>query len=96
VSSSRGQEGRGGGTLCVHPHLHCPVTEGGTDKKGAFHKVLRFNDDRLAEVFAQEVLGFLVGREFSVAYPDFYTGHEEMRIIDAAVESAKMERWVRV
>jgi hypothetical protein len=63
------------------------VTEGGTDKKGAFHKVPRFNDDRLAEVFA---------REFSVAYPDFHTGHEEMRIIDAAVESAKMERWVRV
>ena len=39
------------------------MTEGGTDKKGAFHKVSRFNDDRLAEAFAREVLGFLVGRE---------------------------------
>jgi ribosomal protein S27E len=52
-----------GDRINLHPHLHCLVTEGGTDKKGAFHKVPRFNDDRLAEVFAREVLGFLVGRE---------------------------------
>jgi predicted dehydrogenase len=36
------------------------------------------------------------GRDFSVTFPDFHTGHEEMRIIDAAVESAKTERWARV
>jgi hypothetical protein len=52
-----------GDRINVHQHVHCLVTEGGTDKKGAFHKVPRFNDDRLAEVFAREVLGFLVGRE---------------------------------
>ena len=52
-----------GDRINLHPHLHCLVTEGGTDKKGAFHKVPRFNDERLAEVFAREVLGFLFGWE---------------------------------
>ncbi|MGQ9471012.1 MAG: transposase, partial [Candidatus Aminicenantales bacterium] len=39
------------------------MTEGGGDKKRVFHKVPRLADDRLAELFAREVLGFLVGRE---------------------------------
>jgi hypothetical protein len=39
------------------------VTEGGVDEAGLFHKVPRFNDSRLAEIFAREVLADLVGRE---------------------------------
>ncbi|MDD8025969.1 MAG: Gfo/Idh/MocA family oxidoreductase [Acidobacteriota bacterium] len=36
------------------------------------------------------------GRPYAAAFPDFRTGHEEMRIIDAAVESSRDGRWVRV
>jgi hypothetical protein len=39
------------------------VKEGGVDEAGLFHKVPRFNDSRLAEIFAREVLADLVGRE---------------------------------
>ncbi|MFZ2052617.1 MAG: transposase [Candidatus Aminicenantales bacterium] len=45
------------------PHLHFLVTEGGVDKAGAFHKISRIDDSRLAELFAREVLGFLVHKE---------------------------------
>jgi hypothetical protein len=36
------------------------------------------------------------GRLFEVRFPDFETGHEEMCVIDAAVESNKLGRWVTV
>jgi predicted dehydrogenase len=36
------------------------------------------------------------GRSFSVTFPDFGTGHDAMRIIDAAVESNRLGRWVRI
>jgi hypothetical protein len=39
------------------------VTEGGVDESGVFHKIFRIGDSRLAELFAREVLAFLVGRE---------------------------------
>jgi len=39
------------------------VTEGGADKAGIFHKIPRIDDSRLAELFAREVLSFLVGKE---------------------------------
>jgi hypothetical protein len=45
------------------PHLHFLVTEGGVDEAGIFPRVSSFDDARLAEVFAREVLGFLVRRE---------------------------------
>jgi len=46
-----------------HPHLHFLVTEGGVDKAGVFHKISRIDDSRLEEIFAREVLGFLVHKE---------------------------------
>jgi len=52
-----------GERINFHPHLHFLVTEGGVDEAGVFHRVSSFDDARLAEVFAREVLGFLVGRE---------------------------------
>ena len=39
------------------------MTEGGVDETGVFHEIPRIDDSRLAEVFAREVLAFLVGRE---------------------------------
>jgi len=52
-----------GERINFHPHLHFLVTEGGVDKAGVFQRMISFDDARLAEVFAREVLGFLVGRE---------------------------------
>jgi len=52
-----------GARINLHPHLHFLVTEGGMDKAGLFHKVPRIDDSRLAELFAREVLGFLVHKE---------------------------------
>ena len=52
-----------GARINLHPHLHFLVTEGGMDKAGLFHKVPRIDDPRLAEIFAGEVLWFLVHKE---------------------------------
>jgi len=52
-----------GDRINFHPHLHFLVTEGGVDAAGVFHEIPRIDDSRLAEIFAREVLAFLVGRE---------------------------------
>jgi hypothetical protein len=52
-----------GDRINFHPHLHFLVTEGGMDEAGVFHQIPRLDDSRLAEIFAGEVLAFLVGRE---------------------------------
>jgi predicted dehydrogenase len=36
------------------------------------------------------------GKPFEVRFPDFATGHVEMCVIDAAVESARSGRWTKV
>jgi len=63
-----------GDRINLHPHLHFLVTEGGTDatvvspvlmnmSADVFQKIPRIDDSRLTEIFAREVLTFLVGRE---------------------------------
>jgi hypothetical protein len=52
-----------GNRMNLHPHLHFLVTEGGVDEAGLFHKLPRIDDSRLTELFAREVLGFLVHKE---------------------------------
>jgi hypothetical protein len=44
-------------------HLHFLVTEGGVDEASVFHQVSSFDDSRLTEIFAREVLYFLVRKE---------------------------------
>ncbi len=36
------------------------------------------------------------GKPYAVHFPDFQTGHEEMCVIEAAIESAKSGKWVKV
>jgi hypothetical protein len=36
------------------------------------------------------------GKPVAVHFPDFHTGHEEMCVIDAAVESNRSGKWVKV
>jgi hypothetical protein len=45
------------------PYIHFLATEGGLDAMGVFYNILHIDDERLAEIFAREVLSFLVGRE---------------------------------
>jgi ribosomal protein S27E len=52
-----------GNRMNPHPHLHFLVTEGGVDEAGAFHKITRIDDSRLAELFGREVLAALVRKE---------------------------------
>jgi hypothetical protein len=52
-----------GDRINLHPHLHFLVTEGGVDEAGVFHKVPRFNDSRLVEIFTREVLADLVRKQ---------------------------------
>jgi ribosomal protein S27E len=52
-----------GNRMNFHPHLHFLVVEGGVDEAGLFHKVPRIDDSRLAELFAREVLGFLLRKK---------------------------------
>jgi hypothetical protein len=49
-----------GNRINFHPHLHFLVTEGEVNKTGIFYKIPRIDDSRLAELFAREVLDFLV------------------------------------
>jgi hypothetical protein len=52
-----------GTKINFHPHLHFLVTEGGVDEAGVFHKISRIDDSRLAELFAREVLGFMIHKK---------------------------------
>jgi len=52
-----------GSRINFHPHLHFLVTEGGTDKKGQFHKVYPFNDLLLCKLFTLEVFSLLLGKK---------------------------------
>jgi len=52
-----------GDRIIFHPHLHFLVTEGEMDEAGIFREIPRIDGSRLAEIFAREVLGFLVRKE---------------------------------
>jgi hypothetical protein len=43
-----------------HPSLHFLMTAGGVNESGTFHRIPWIEDSRLAELFAREVLRFLV------------------------------------
>lgn len=49
-----------GERINFHPHLHFLVTEGGTDKDGKFHKVVKFDDNLIAQFFSREVFSLLL------------------------------------
>jgi ribosomal protein S27E len=51
-----------GDRINFHPHLHLLSTEGGVDRSGIFHRLPRWDDGRLAEIFGREVLALLVSK----------------------------------
>ncbi|MEA2005246.1 MAG: transposase [Acidobacteriota bacterium] len=46
-----------------HPHIHILVTEGGTTPDGAFHRVSRFHDELIQEIFTHEVFSLLLRKK---------------------------------
>ena len=49
-----------GDRINFHPHIHVLVTEGGTAPDGAFHRVCRFHDEVIQEIFTHEVFSLLL------------------------------------
>lgn len=44
-----------GDRINFHPHIHVLISEGGTAPDGAFHRVCRFHDEVIQEIFTHEV-----------------------------------------
>ena len=52
-----------GSRINFHPNLHFLVTEGGTDKKGQFHRLPHFNHPLLCRFFTLEVFSLLLRKQ---------------------------------
>ena len=52
-----------GDRINFHPHIHVLITEGGTTPDGAFHRVCRFHDKVIQEIFTREVFSLLLRKK---------------------------------
>jgi hypothetical protein len=52
-----------GNRINFHPHIHVLMTEGGTTPDGVFHRVSRFHDEALQEIFTHEVFSPLLRKK---------------------------------
>ena len=52
-----------GNRINFHPHIHVLITEGGTTPDGVFHRVSRFHDEALQEIFTHEVFSLLLRKK---------------------------------
>jgi hypothetical protein len=52
-----------GDRINFHPHIHCLLTEGSTAPDGVFHRVSRFHDDVIREIFTREVFSLLLRKK---------------------------------
>ena len=57
-----------GNRIKFHPHIHVLVTEGGTALDSAFHRVCRFHDGTICDLFTHEVFSLLL-REKLIGLP---------------------------
>ena len=57
-----------GDRINFHPHIHVLITEGGTAADGAFHRLCRFHDEVIQEIFTHEVFSLLL-REKLIGLP---------------------------
>ena len=48
-----------GDRINFHPHIHVLITEGGTAPDGSFHRVPRFHDEVIQEIFTHEVFSLV-------------------------------------
>jgi len=67
------------------------------DTAGVFHEIPRIDDSRLAEIFAREVMSFLVGRELLnsewaeriLSWP--HTGFTKYAVVDRIIDHLKLQ-----
>ena len=52
-----------GDRINFHPHIHVLITEGGIAPDGAFHRVRRFHDEVIQEIFTHEVFSLLLRKQ---------------------------------
>jgi len=52
-----------GDRINFHPHIHVLMTEGGTAPDGVFHRVCRFHDEVIQEIFTHEVFSLLLRKK---------------------------------
>jgi len=52
-----------GDRINFHPHIHVLITEGGTAPDGSFHRVPRFHDEVIQEIFTHEVFSLLLRKK---------------------------------
>jgi hypothetical protein len=52
-----------GDRINFHPHIHVLMTEGGTGPDGVFHRVSRFHDEVIQEIFTHEVFSLLLRKK---------------------------------
>jgi len=52
-----------GDRINFHPHIHVLITEGGATPDGSFHRVSRFHDEVIREIFTHEVFSMLLRKK---------------------------------
>ncbi len=52
-----------GDRINFRPHIHVLITEGGTAPDGTFHRVCRFHDEVIQEIFTHEVFSLLLRKK---------------------------------
>jgi hypothetical protein len=52
-----------GNRINFHPHIHVLMTEGGTSPDGTFHRVSRYHDEVIQEIFTHEVFSLLLRKK---------------------------------
>ncbi len=54
-----------GDRINFHPHIHVLMTESGTAPDGTFHRVSRFHDEVIQEIFTHEVFSLLLQKKLT-------------------------------
>jgi hypothetical protein len=52
-----------GDRINFHPHIHVLITEGGAASDGSFHRLSRFHDEVIQEIFTHEVFSLLLRKK---------------------------------
>ena len=53
-----------GDRINFHPHIQVLIIEGGTAPNGTFHRVCRFHDEVIQEIFTHEAFSLLLRKKF--------------------------------
>lgn len=79
-----------GNRINFHPHIHVLITEGGTAPSGVFHRISRFQDKIIQDIFTHEVFSLLVGKKLiGLTLVEKILRHLELAFEDSADQKAR-------